>query len=190
MPTGCTRLWLLKNKAQNAGNALLSALQGGAWKPTTTTGGDIMPRVKFNGKVYQIPYDPRRLADLIYKGYEVYTDEGVPPEQQQREYAEIDRHLKSLWGNQALKTTPKRLDQHPDTPRSAPDTGLLKPQAGMSVPPGFDRDINYRAVDINPSVDFRTPQVEFEFQNNMPARTEAKRSIWDDLLPRFFRKWA
>lgn len=113
-----------------------------------------MPVVKYGGKVYQIPFDPDKIATLLYQGYEVQPDEGTPEEVFKEHNNLIRPRLEKLWGNQAFTTTPGTMHKvpPPQVYRDGAKPMLTKPDS-----------VDYLKVTPNPANIFPTPTIDPDF---------------------------
>jgi hypothetical protein len=135
-----------------------------------------MPVINYGGQQYYIPFDPVMIAQLIFNGFEVSGDSGISPEQARVESEAIHLHLRKLWGDTQLRTTPGRRDQN-DPPVSMPDTGYENPAAtGRKYGTGiqqFEGRHNYQKVTPNPYIDFNIREIGTEPRNITEANAGA-----------------
>jgi len=104
-----------------------------------------MPKIRIGNKEATIPFDPLKLATLIYHGFQVYPDDDADTESIEREGILINKHLEKLWKDQGIKTIPKqteprRLFGSPERPRSMPDSGFTRKQ-GIELPETTFEDV-------------------------------------------------
>lgn len=110
-----------------------------------------MPKIIINGREIQIPYDPFKIAELIYKGCEIHPDEGLPKEEIQRHNQEIGMHLREMWGNKQFRTIPKTFEALPNQGPAIPSEGLRPgEEQGFLRPYGTPREFNMMDVAPNP----------------------------------------
>ena len=68
-----------------------------------------MPIVKLRRGEIKVPFDPKRLAALIYQfGFDVLPDQDTPGPQRQAEQEAIHGELRKLWGDKDIRTVPDR----------------------------------------------------------------------------------
>lgn len=67
-----------------------------------------MPIVNLFGREYVIPFDPEGVANLLYRGINVFPDEHADEKQRAMEQKAIDGHLAKLWKDEKLRTVPGR----------------------------------------------------------------------------------
>ena len=64
-----------------------------------------MPTVKKDGKDYgHIEFDPAKIAQLLYSGYQVFPDKGTSEADIQAHKELINAELSKLWGDQKSRT--------------------------------------------------------------------------------------
>ncbi|MEN6317862.1 MAG: hypothetical protein ABFD82_03760 [Syntrophaceae bacterium] len=111
-----------------------------------------MPIIDYNGQKLEIPYDPRILAHLIYRGYRVFPDDGLSEEQQGIHNNQIGNYLRKLWGNKQFNQQQQRSNINPFEGEQA----RINPYAS-----------NYMGVQANPFIDYSVQQYD---SNNILGR--------------------
>jgi len=66
-----------------------------------------MPIAVYKDRKVRIPFDAEQIANMIYRfGVEVYPDEGTHEIRAKWEKAQVDEHLRNLWGDKNVRTKP------------------------------------------------------------------------------------
>lgn len=94
-----------------------------------------MPFAVYDGQEVQIPFDPIFIASLIYRGIEVYPDKNTSEANQKREKDLVQQHLRTLWGNQGMRTKTERgaITQNPAIREDERFSGRILPRENQGA---------------------------------------------------------
>lgn len=114
-----------------------------------------MPIAVYKNRKVRIPFDAEQIANMIYRfGVEVYPDEGTHEVQAKWEKAQVDDHLRKLWGDKNVRT-------NPNTTHMPEGGGAMREDAPFSqripIPGGWFNDMS---VERNPFVKLPIGKIE------------------------------
>lgn len=152
-----------------------------------------MPIVKMGNKEYKIPFHPKFIANCLYRGLEVYPDEGASEEQLKSEQDLINQQLQQLWKNQPMRTVPGRKEPDRDWPKSMPESGLTNPvDPGWTGIPGQQGEHNFLKVMPNPTINYQIRDVGTVPPNRLEAQVKPQTALgptdlalWEKILKDF-----
>ncbi len=131
-----------------------------------------MPRFRSKyGQLFHFPFNPEKIAGLLYNGYTVIPDEDSDETQLEWESRQIEGELRKLWGNQSFKSHDKTniTGYRTSEKRKAWDDKVF-----------YDEKIDapYKRVVPNPYINFGTPLID---ELPEPEPSLEVRSKWDVL---------
>lgn len=114
-----------------------------------------MPIAIYNGKRVQIPFDPAKIAELIfYRGVKVRPDEDANPFMANWQKNQIEDELRKLWGDTTVRAREKTYTQRPSSPAIREDASFSK---RIGLPGGTFDEMN---VEPNPYLEFPMPKLD------------------------------
>lgn len=105
-----------------------------------------MPIAVYNGVKRQIPFDPGKIAEMIYQGVEIYPDEGISENRAKWEKDLIETHMRKLWGSKNTRTKQGRAVFN-GSPAIREDSDFTD-----RLPPQGRQEMDYMNVEPNPYV--------------------------------------
>lgn len=116
-----------------------------------------MPKVRIGDNFKAIPWDPNYVARLLFRGFEVFSDEGLDEATLAEHNAQINDVLRKLWGN---KNTRAVRDRSTNPPLGRRNNNF--PEKALPLqPPNINSDfINIQPnpfFNNEPTIDLLTP---------------------------------
>ncbi|MEI6313644.1 MAG: hypothetical protein WCO89_02150 [Syntrophus sp. (in: bacteria)] len=136
-----------------------------------------MPLLHLFGRVYEIPFDPDKIAEFMNKGFTVRPNPDTHPEQAELEGWLIHKRRQSLWDAENFKTVPGQMDIV--APVNPPPVVEAPAHAGNGESfrdPRFQGNVHLNSMNVIP-----TPKIHYNLREIVP-KTFRPKTVTDDLL--------
>jgi len=115
-----------------------------------------MPVAIYNGRKVRIPFDPERIAELIYHhGIDVFPDEDANEVRSEWEKLKINDQLRKLWGDKNVRTKQETVKRRGGSPAIREDAPFSK-----RIGPKGERAFDIMNVIPNEFIDLPTGTVD------------------------------